>query len=597
MELQELQELHKLQKIAKRELKIFTMAELTIIPSSSSKPKPSGTYGEVSPAIINDGNVPVILKKYKNDISNIILDDDIIREIIILQHLNQYPETNTVILLGICFDNPRHHCFLVLESLETDLHKISVKYRDDESKNKGRFNYQEYKIIFYKCLKALNAIHSLGFIHNDIKLPNIMLNGTDIKFIDFGLSKYIGLSPLFEQVNTYSTTDVVKAPEKRISFSTDMFSLAATMIHLSIRKYWNLCINSRNEIYNTDEISTSLNLYLQTDRVYGPSGLDLLLKLMVNKPENRWCANRALQHEYFDEIRDQNPKIDRSVVGLLGGNPLITGLTRQVDYTLANFQHKNMELCYYEELHINYKDDICLPQFIENNIEQYHTLMDWLLHKFNDSIEYVRLFYGIDVIINGIIATKTNFIKNQQKTNVDIDATFNMLLFRDIFTNGRLDFEYMLENPRNPRNPDRLISHFYENLNINIDMFPISVHISYIYLQLLFEIKKLKTLTFERKFFQDICLHVIFWFIQPVPFNKRVTTWEIVVFITIKLLSKIAMVSGIELIRNPIIPVLIIDEKKYQRMLDYFYLQYLSIDFQKFKNYTIYFNDPIFLPN
>lgn len=595
-------ELHKLQKIAKRELKIFTMAELTIIPSSSSKPKPSGTYGEVSPAIINDGNVPVILKKYKNDISNIILDDDIIREIIILQHLNQYPETNTVILLGICFDNPRHHCFLVLEPLETDLHKISIKYRNDESKNKGRFNYQEYKIIFYKCLKALNAIHSLGFIHNDIKLPNIMLNGTDIKFIDFGLSKYIGLSPLFEQVNTYSTTDVVKAPEKRISFSTDMFSLAATMIHLSIRKYWNLCINSRGEICDKADLQLSLNTYLQTDHVFGPSGLDLLLKLMVNKPEHRWCAKEALQHEYFDEIRvdeirGQNPKIDRSVVGLLGGNPIIFGLTRQVDYTLENFQHKNMELCYYEELHINYKDDICLPQFIENNIEQYHTLMDWLLHKFNDSIEYVRLFYGIDIIINGIIATKTNFIKNQQMSIVDIDATFNMLLFRDIFTNGRLDFEYMLEIPRNPRDSSRLISHFYENLNINIDMFPISVHISYIYLQLLFEIKKLKTLTFERKFFQDICLHVIFWFIQPVPFNKRVTTWEIVVFITIKLLSKIAMVSGIELIRNPIIPVLIMDEKKYQKMLDYFYLQYLSIDFQKFKNYNIYFNDPIFLPN
>jgi len=215
-----------------------------------------------------------------------------------------------------------------------------------------------------------------------------------------------------------------------------MFSLAATMIHLSIRKYSNLCINSRGEICDKVDLQLSLNLYLQTDIVFGPSGLDLLLKLMVNKPENRLCAKEALQH-----------------------------------------------------------------------------------------------------------------------------------------------------------------AHFYENLNINIDMFPISVHISYIYLQLLFEIKKLKTLTFERKFFQDICLHVIFWFIQPVPFNERVSMWEIVIFITIKLLSKIVMVSGIELIQNPIIPVLIMDERKYQRMLNYFYLQYLSIDFQKFINYTIYFNDPIFLLN
>jgi serine/threonine protein kinase len=587
----------KLHKIAKRELKIFRMDEIIIVPTSAQS-KPSGTYGEIIPAILKDGNVQVILKKYKNDISNIILDADMIREIIILQHLNQYPETSTVQLLGIYFDYPRHHCFLVLESLETDLHKISIKYKHDQTKNKGRFNYQEYKIIFYKCLKALNAIHSLGFIHNDIKLPNIMLNGTDIKFIDFGLSKYIGLSPLIQQITTYLTTDVIQAPEKRISYSTDIFSLASSMIHLSIRDYGKIFINHKSEILDKDNMSNPLNSYLGMDRVFGPDGLDLLLKLMVSNPENRWCANKALQHKYFDDIRHENREIDRSVVGLMGGNP-IHGLIHHVDYKLENFQHKNMELCYYEELHMNYKDDICPIQSIENDINQYHTLMDWILHKFNDSLEYNQLFYGIDVLINGIITTKTNFIKNQQKipialVNTRIDATFNMLLFRDIFTEEGLDYEYMLENPKITT---RLISYFYENLNINIKLLPISVHISYIYLQLRFEIKKIKTITFEREFFQDICLHVIFWFIQPIPYEEPITTWELVVFTTIKLLSKIIMVPAVELIRNPIIPVITMDEKKYQQMLDYFCLQYLSIDFEKYRNYTIYFNNTLFIPN
>ena len=587
----------KLHKIAKRELKIFRMDEI-IISSIPGQLKPSGTYGEIIPGIIKDGNTQVILKKYKNDISNIILDADMIREIIILQHLNQYPETSTVQLLGIYFDYPRHHCFLVLESLDKDLHKISIKYKHDQTKNNGRFNYQEYKIIFYKCLKALNAIHSLGFIHNDIKLPNIMLNGTDIKFIDFGLSKYIGLSPLIQQVTTYSTTDVIQAPEKRISFSTDIFSLASSMIHLTIRDYGKIFINHKGEILDKNNTSNPLNSYLGMDRVFGLDGLDLLLKLMVSNPENRWCANKALQHKYFDDVRHQNREIDRSVVGLMGGNP-IYGLIHHVEYKLENFQHKNMELCYYEELHMNYKDDICPIQSIENDINQYHTLMDWILHKFNDSLEYNQLFYGIDVLINGIIATKTNFIKNQQKipialVNTRIDATFNMLLFRDIFTEEGLDYEYMLENRKITT---RLISYFYENLNINIELLPISVHISYIYLQLRFEIKKIKTITFEREFFQDICLHVIFWFIQPIPYDELITTWELVVFTTIKLLSKIINVSAVELIRNPIIPVITMDEKKYQQMLDYFYIQYLSIDFEKYRNYTIYFNSPLFLPN
>jgi serine/threonine protein kinase len=586
----------KLYKIAKRELKIFKMDEIRIVPTSGQS-KLSGTYGEINPAIIIDGNIKVTLKKYKNDISNSILDPDMIKEIIILQHLNQYPETSTVQLFGICFDIPRHHCFLVLEPLETDLHKISVRYKNDESKNKGRFNYIEYKIIFYKCLKALNAIHSLGFIHNDIKLPNIMLNGTDIKFIDFGLSKYLGISPLKQQVNSYITTDVIKAPEKRISFSTDIFSLASSMIHLSIRNYGKFFINYRDEIIDKDKPSEPLNSYLGIERVFGQDGLDLLLKLLESHPENRWCANSALQHSYFNEIRDTNPEINRSVVGLLGGNP-IYGLMQQVDYNLRNFEHKNMELCYYEELHINYIDDICPSQLINDDIVQYHTLIDWILDKFNDSLEYVQLFYGIDVIINGIISTKNNFIKNQQKipnavNNTSVDATFNMLLFRDIFTHERLDFEFMLQHKGDSTS---LISYFYENLNININLLPISVHISYIYLQLKFEIKKLKTYTFESKFFQDICLHIIFWFILPIPYYDPVTSWELVLFTTIKLLSKIINVSGIELIRNPIIPVLTIDEQKYQQMLDYFYLQYLSIDFEKYNNYTIYFKDPIFLP-
>ena len=588
----------KLAKVAKKELKIFKMDEITIVHSSSN---PSGSYGEVSPAIINDGNIPVALKKYKTDVSSIILDGDIIREIVILQHLNQYPETSTVGLLGICFDNPRRHCFLVLESLETDFHRISVKYKSDASKYNGRYNNREYKIIFYKCLKALNAIHSLGFIHNDIKLGNIMLNGTDIKFIDFGLTKYIGLSPLFQQVNTYSTTDVIKAPEKRISFSTDMFSIASTMIHLAMRDYRKLRVDKSGEIYDFNNHSEAFNTYLGLDRVFGPDGLDLLIKLMNTDPKIRLCANEALRHQYFDDIRGQNQDIDRTVVGLMGGNP-INGLSRQIDYSEDNFKDKNFELCYYEELHINYMGDICPIQLITNDIMRYHTLMNWLLGKFNDSVETARFFYGIDVIINGIITTKTNFVKYQQTSlllspiinTMCIDATFNMLIFRDIYTDGRLDVGYMLENRVKS---SEFVSYFYNNLNINIDMYPISVHISYIYLQLFFEIKKLKNgFTIERDFFNDICLNIIFWFIQPIPFNEPVTIFEAVVFSVIKLLSKILMVSGIELIQNPIIPILTMYEMKYQKMLDYFYLQYLSFDFQTFRNYNIYFNNPIFLP-
>ncbi len=52
----------KLHKIAKSELKIFSMDEITIVPMRYQS-KPSCTYGEIMPAIIKDGNMQVILKK------------------------------------------------------------------------------------------------------------------------------------------------------------------------------------------------------------------------------------------------------------------------------------------------------------------------------------------------------------------------------------------------------------------------------------------------------------------------------------------------------------------------------------------------------
>jgi serine/threonine protein kinase len=479
---------------------------------------------------------------------------------------------------------------LVLESLETDLNKISVKYSKDASKNNGRFNNREYKIIFYKCLKALNAIHSLGFIHNDIKLPNIMLNGTDIKFIDFGLCKYIGLSPLYSQVNKYITTDVVRAPEKRISFSTDLFSMASTMLHLVMRQYRKFRVDSKSgEIYDVEDKNQSFNGYISLERNFGPDGLDLLIKLLNDDPKIRLCANDALLHSYFDEIRDQNIEIDRSVVGLLGGNPNV-GLIRQINYTEDNYKDKNLELCYYEELHINYRDDLCPIELIENDI-QYHTLIEWLLTKFSSGV-----FYGIDTIINGIIMINNNFKKYQQKksqispilNDTYIEATVNMLMLQDIFSNdARLDIVNILENRFKSA---ELLSYFYNNLNINVNIHPISVHISYIYLQLLFEIKKLQNgFKIENDFFEDICIFVIFWFIQTKPYYEPVTNWEVVIFCTINLLSKIVGVSGIVLIQNPIIPLLTMDANKYQKMEDYYYLQFLSIDFKMFKRYEPFF--------
>ena len=55
---------------------------------------------------------------------------------------------------------------------------------------KNKQNINERRRVFMQILDALEYIHSLQLVHNDIKLDNIMVttNGTNVKLIDFGLS-------------------------------------------------------------------------------------------------------------------------------------------------------------------------------------------------------------------------------------------------------------------------------------------------------------------------------------------------------------------------------------------------------------------------
>ena len=55
----------------------------------------------------------------------------------------------------------------------------------------GKFEEQKVKRIIKQSLKAVKSLHMKNIAHRDLKLENIMMEGNDIKIIDFGISKLL----------------------------------------------------------------------------------------------------------------------------------------------------------------------------------------------------------------------------------------------------------------------------------------------------------------------------------------------------------------------------------------------------------------------
>jgi serine/threonine protein kinase len=580
----------KLNKIDKIEIRVFETDEITIMPTKDNKP--SGSFGEISLGFIIDGNVPVVVKRYKNWDNSRFFNNDMQRELIIIQFLNQFPETNSVKLYGILYDETKENCYLVLERLNADLKNISIDLSKDTIKNNGRLTALQYKSIFYKLLKSVNAIHSLGFIHNDLKLANIMINDKDIKIIDFGLAKFIGLSPLTSQVNNYSTSKIIRAPDDRISFSTDSYSIGITMIHLCSRSYLSVFNNNYRLINNADNLSISS--YLKDDTRFGDLGFDLLLKLTYNDSQKRICVNQALKHPYFQDY------IDEPLSNILYGG--IIGLDNHSnDYTLEVYKYKTLELCYFEEMFLNYKDIVFpIKNIPSESHKDYYKTINWLLNIFNyNSDEDIILLEGIDTLINVIIRLNNEFITEpsviiqNDVSNKQIETCINMLLYNSVNSTNHVDIKYILGYKI--RNQD-LVSYFYKYLqDININMYSVAILITYIYLEIKYN---LKDDTFghsiDFNFFKDICVQVIFCFIHAKSPDIVITIWDIVVFSTIHLLSIILKRPASSLIITPIIPILTIDYSIYNNLFEFYKNEYAQIDFKKLNYLKKYFQNELF---
>jgi len=583
---------HKIQSVVSNELLEYVFENDFEIHHSSQE----GKYGIILHATDKKTGKEVVLKNMKRYVKNEILRSDIIKEISFLQLLNKYPQTMAVAFYGVAFSEDGEDLYLVLESLEKSLWDI-----------KSNISSQQIKIILYEIINAFYFIHGLGIIHNDIKLGNLMIKNNHIRIIDFGISEFLGVGPALELISDYMCTEQTKAPDSkdqlkygfiptnRKSYVSDMFSIGCSIIHLATKEIRKKIIVKNDIIYLVDgDRDVDISGVLQNDEMFGEEGYDLLLKIMNPDTHLRWCAIQALSHSYFADILS----IDREII--LDGGGLEQFYEEQVQYSLEEFSKQQMEICFLEIQHQTYIDDK-IPLFTcdERMINSYFTIMDWIFSIFFKT----PIITGFDSLINNICLMNGSFKRiynrhNRPSFELQMLGILPNHISRSIFNDSELDLNTYSEISADAFDTSQAVNFILNDLmrsnNFKLPIYPISVHIQYIYLHLKYVLKEARIQSEEilKIIFINICLHLIYWLIQPEPFrDSDLTIWEMIIFCTNRTLSLVLKVDLYELNQKPMLYFLTLDDNKCQEINKYFETTLKQFFPEKFRNLNAIFNE------
>lgn len=203
--------------------------------------------------------------------------------------------------------------------------------------------FSEFHIqnFIYQILCGLKYIHSADVIHRDLKPGNILVSTQGIiKICDFGLAR--GINPKYSNhlsspITNYVATRWYRAPELMLSFKKyskeiDIWAVGCILAELYGRKPLFISKNQMQQIHEIVKIlghppcdvikkldwKFSLPLEIQEklltwNEIYPlacDSAIDLINNLLQWDPSKRLDVLQALNHEFFENVRDINSEAE-----------------------------------------------------------------------------------------------------------------------------------------------------------------------------------------------------------------------------------------------------------------------------------------------
>lgn len=279
-----------------------------------------GTYGVVYKAKNRSTDEVVALKKIRLEGDDEGVPSTAIREISSLMELNH---PNVVRLLDVLCEDKK--LSLVFEFLDQDLKKYI-----DTAPPDG-LTPQHVKSFLWQILQAIMFCHCRRMLHRDMKPQNVLISQDGVlKIADFGLSRAFGIPlPVYthEVVTLWYRAPEILLGQQRYSTPVDVWSIGCIFAEMANRKalftgeceidqlykifrYMGTPTEKQwRELENLPFYNMQFPKFPKTDLSQiipelCPDGIDLLHRLLKFDPAHRITARRALEHPYFEDMRN-----------------------------------------------------------------------------------------------------------------------------------------------------------------------------------------------------------------------------------------------------------------------------------------------------
>lgn len=158
-----------------------------------------------------------------------------------------------------------------------------------------------------QLLEGLDFAHEKGIVHRDLKPENIMIEGSQVKILDFGLARHSDITAVTKTGQAFGTPQYI-APEQihasgtEVDRRTDLYSVGVILYELLAGK----------PPFFSEDTRTLLKMQLNEPppplTVAGlPEGLEGVIKVLLAKnPANRYSSARRVI-EALDEIEGAGP--------------------------------------------------------------------------------------------------------------------------------------------------------------------------------------------------------------------------------------------------------------------------------------------------